>query len=162
MNRLRPLASAVLATLMLIPTSLAEDVLPLDPGGGLPPINETGPAGGTELVPPPSRPSPSGQHEDSGSSESDYTDEPPLQTRHFGLQVALSCTVAPTPNALVVVNQSAEELPPGTRIKWQIRSEGKVGFFALLGPLSGGETLIADNVLDDAADKGAECIARVI
>jgi hypothetical protein len=157
MKRLRPLASALLATLMCVPSSLvlADEVLPLDPGGGLPPIEETGPAGGTELTPPKVA-----ENSDT-SSDSDYADEPVLQTRHFGLQVALSCEVA-NPNVLVVVNQSAEPLPPGTRIKWQIKSEGKVGFFALLGSLDGGETLVADNVLQAPAGQGAQCVARVI
>ena len=99
---------------------------------------------------------------DGGDSSSDYIPEPTLQTRHFGLNVTLSCAVAGKANAIVVVNQSAEDLPPGTRIKWQLKSEGKRGFFALLRPLPSGETLVADNVLDGAADTAAACVARVI
>ncbi len=168
MNRIRPLAGALLATLMLSPlmgAAYAGDVLPLDPGGGLPPIDGTGPAAGTGpidgLVPPgaidtgPSRSS-------DGDGDSDYVAEPTLQTRHFGYNVELSCAVSGTPNAIVVVNHSAEALPPGTRIKWQLKSEGKRGFFALLRPLAGGETLVADNVLDSAANQAADCVARVI
>lgn len=166
MNRIRPLAGAVLATLMLsafsaplsLPTVAAEVEL-LPPGGGLSPPTDgtidTGPADG---VTPPVASSSSGD----GDLSADYIPEPTLQTRHFGLNVALSCAVAGTPNAIVVVNNSAEELPPGTRIKWQLRSEGKRGFFALLSPLAGGETLVADNVLDSAADAAADCVARVI
>ena len=167
MNRIRPLAGALLATLMLSPfagVAVAGDVLPLDPGGGLPPIDGTGPAGTGPidgLIPPgaidtgPSRSS-------EGSGDSDYVPEPTLQTRHFGLNVQLSCTVGGTPNAIVVVNHSAEALPPGTRIKWQLKSEGKRGFFALLRPLPGGDTLVADNVLDGATSQAADCVARVI
>lgn len=157
MNRIRPLAGAVLATLMLLPMAgLAAEVLPLDPGGGLaPPIDGTGPAGGTELAPPTAA-------RESNSSDSDYIEEPMLQTRHFALQAELSCTVGTTPNAIVVVNHSAEALPAGTRIKWQLKNEGKRGFFALIGPLGGGETLVADNVLDGDASQGANCVARTI
>jgi len=169
MNRIRPFVGALLTTLMLLSAGgapLAGDVLPLDPGGGLPPIDGTGPATGTgptdALTPPgPANPGPSG-NSDGGDSSSDYIPEPTLQTRHFGLNVTLSCAVAGKANAIVVVNQSAEDLPPGTRIKWQLKSEGKRGFFALLRPLPSGETLVADNVLDGAADTTAACVARVI
>lgn len=165
MNRIRPLAGALLATLMLSP--LAAAVLPvaaaevelLPPGGGLnPPIDDTGPTEGTGPTDLPPVSTDGGD----GDSSSDYVPEPTLQTRHFGLTVELSCAVAGTPNAIVVVNRSAEELPPGTRIKWQLKSEGKRGFFALLSPLPGGETLVADNVLESAADEAAACVARVI
>jgi hypothetical protein len=161
MNRIRPFAGALLATLLCVPAFAAEVEL-LPPGGGLaPPINKTGPA---------DDPSGTGRNADrhvasrattSSSTSNDYP-EPVLQTRHFGLQVELSCQVASQPNALEVVNHSAEDLPPGTRIKWQIKSEGKVGYFALLGELPGGETLVADNVLPEGAQSGAGCIARVI
>ncbi|MBL8594201.1 MAG: hypothetical protein JNK01_16070 [Devosia sp.] len=164
MNKIRPLAGALLATLMLSPlagAALAGDVLPLDPGGGLPPIDGTGPAGTgpvDELTPP--GPIDSGSSD--GGGDSDYVPEPTLQTRHFGLNVQLSCAVSGTPNAIVVVNHSAEDLPPGTRIKWQLKSEGKRGFFALLRPLAGGDTLVADNVLDGATNQTTDCVARVI
>lgn len=168
MNRIRPLAGALLATLMLSPlagTASAGDVLPLDPGGGLPPIDGTGPAAGTGpidgLIPPGAIDTGSSNSSD-GDGDSDYVPEPTLQTRHFGLNVQLSCSVAGAPQAIVVVNHSAEELPPGTRIKWQLKSEGKRGFFALLRPLPGGDTLVADNVLDGATDTAADCVARVI
>ncbi len=171
MNKIRPLAGVLLATLMLSPllgAAFAGDVLPLDPGGGLPPIDGTGPAAGTGpingLFPPgtvePGVVATTASTSSGGDGDSDY--EPPLQTRHFGLNVQLSCTVSGTPNAIVVVNHSAEALPPGTRIKWQLKSEGKRGFFALLRPLAGGETLVADNVLDSAASEAADCVARVI
>lgn len=159
MNRIRPIAGVLLATLMLPLSGMvatAGEVLPLDPGRGLPPIDGTGPAGGTELAPPRASASNNGSDGDSGY------EEPMLQTRHFGLNIALSCAVSGTPNAIVVVNRSAEELPPGTRIKWQLKDEGKRGFFALLSPLAGGETLIADNVLDGSADQATACVARVI
>jgi len=158
MNRLRPLVGAVLTTLMLIAApAFADEVLPLDPGGGLnPPIDQTGPS---DLSPPSV---PKDDPMMAASAENDYVEEPVLQTRHFGLQVTLSCQVANTPNAIVVMNHSSEELPPGTRIKWQLKSAGQKGFFALLGPLAGGQTLVADNVLQGRADKGADCTARVI
>lgn len=152
MNVIRPLAGLVFAALMCVP-ALAAEVELLPPGGGLnPPIDETGPADTTPKPP----------IKTSRSSSSDYVEEPALQARHFGLQVALGCAVASQPNAIVVVNKSAEELPPGTRIKWQIKSEGQVGFFALIGPLRGGATLVADNVLQTNASQSAPCVARVL
>ena len=169
MNRIRPLVGALLATLMLSPLSApllmpaaAAEVELLPPGGGLsPPIDSTGPAVDTGPADALTPPGPAASSE-RGDSPSDYVPEPTLQTRHFGLNVALSCAVAGTPNAIVVVNNSAEDLPPGTRIKWQLKSEGKRGFFALLNPLPSGQTLVADNVLEDAADQAAACVARVI
>jgi hypothetical protein len=164
MNRIRPLVGALLTTLMLSPLSapllpaVAAEVELLPPGGGL---DGTGPAvgtGPTDGLTPAVPVTSSGR--EGGSS--DYVPEPTLQTRHFGLNVTLSCAVAGRANAIVVINQSAEDLPPGTRIKWQLKSEGKRGFFALLSPLPSGETLVADNVLDAAADKAAACVARVI
>ena len=166
MNRIRPLAGALLAILMLSPlagAAYAGDVLPLDPGGGLPPIDGTGPAAGTGPVDGLTPPGPIPSTSDSGGDgDSDYVPEPPLQTRHFGLNVQLSCAVSGTPNAIVVVNHSAEALPPGTRIKWQLKTEGKRGFFALLRPLPGGDTLVADNVLDGQTGETTDCVARVI
>lgn len=171
MNRIRPLAGVLLATLMLSPlgtAAYAGDVLPLDPGGGLPPIDGTGPIDGTApidgtgpidgLVPPPAPSDSSGD----GDSSSSYVEEPTLQTRHFGYNIELSCTVSGQPNTIVVINRSAEALPPGTRIKWQLKGEGKRGFFALLRPLAGGDTLVAENVIEGGADQAAACVARVI
>lgn len=157
MNVIRPLASALLVALMCVP-ALADPVEELPPGGGLaPPIDiSTGP---TDL-PEDTRPAEQVASR-SSSSSSDYP-EPVLQTRHFGLQVELACAVASQPNAIEVINRSAENLPPGTRIKWQLKGEGKVGYFALIGPLAGGATLVADNVLPGGASSGAACVARVI
>lgn len=155
MKFVRPLAGLLLATLLCVP-AFADEVEPLPPGGGLSPIDQTGPSdetGPTDIPTPSSR---------SSSSSSDYTEEPGLQARHFGLQVALSCSVANRPNSIEVVNTSTEDLPPGTRIKWQLKSEGQVGFFALLGTLGGGQTLVADNVLQGAAAQSAPCVARVL
>jgi hypothetical protein len=84
-----------------------------------------------------------------------------LQTRHFG-GVTLSCKVASTSTDLVVVNDSLEPLPPGTRIKWQLKNEGTRGFFAIIGELGGGESLVADGVLDGRAGQDETCVARVI
>ena len=43
-----------------------------------------------------------------------------------------------------------------------MRSEGLQGFFRLLGTLEGGETLVADNVLQNRVDTRANCTARII
>ena len=155
MNVIRPLAGLLLATLLCVP-AFADEVETLPPGGGLaPPIDGTGPS---DISPKPSET----RTKSSSSSSSDYAEEPGLQARHFGLQVALSCSVAEQSNGIVVVNTSAEDLPAGTRIKWQLKSEGQVGFFALLGTLGGGQTLVADHVLQGAAAQSAPCVARVL
>ena len=174
MNRIRPIAGVLLATLMLSPLfapvltpAVAAEVELLPPGGGLtppreepvPPREDPAPETGTELAPPDV---PNDGNDSDGQSSSEPDVQPTLQTRHFGLNVELSCAVAGTPNAIVVVNHSAEDLPPGTRIKWQLKSAGKRGFFALLNPLPGGDTLVADNVLDGGADQSVACVARVI
>jgi len=152
MNVIRPLAGLVFATLMCAP-ALADEVELLPPGGGLnPPIDKTEPVDSF----------PRTSNKPSSSSSSDYTEEPGLQARHFGLQVALDCAVASEPNAIVLVNKSAEDLPPGTRIKWQLKGAGQVGFFALIGPLAGGQTLVADNVLQGSASQSTPCVARVL
>lgn len=179
MIRIRPIVGAALATLMLVPmlgsaptSVIAAEVELLPPGGGLtPPKEDPKPDTGTELPPEVGTgpadlgggSSSDSQSSSSGGSSSDRVDtQPTLQTRHFGFQADLSCAVASTPNSIIVINRSAEPLPAGTRIKWQLKSEGKRGYFALLGPLGGGETLVADNVLDGTADQAADCVARVI
>ena len=163
MNSIRPIVGVLLATLMCAP-ALAAPVELIVPGGGLPPEKGTPiEAPGIENTGLTDLPStPKVDIPMVARSSSPDTPEPVLQTRHFGLQVELSCAVASQPNAIAVVNHSAEVLPPGTRIKWQIKSEGKVGYFAIIGPLNGGETLVADNVLQGGADAGAACTARVI
>lgn len=88
--------------------------------------------------------------------------EPPLQTRHFGAQASLECRLDDQPGGLVLVNRGLEALPPGTRIKWQFPDARMRGFFALIGPLDPGETLVADDVVDDAPDARGACVARVI
>lgn len=171
MNRIRPIAGALLATLMLSPIpatmlvapAIADEVELLPPGGGLnPPKEDPSPTDDTELVTD-EKPGDRSSYSGATSPSTELVDtRPTLQTRHFGLSVELSCAVAGTANAIVVVNHSAEPLPPGTRIKWQLKDEGKRGFFALLNPLASGATLVADNVLDGGADRSAACVARVI
>jgi hypothetical protein len=80
---------------------------------------------------------------------------------HFG-GATLACKVGSGARDLVVINQSLEPLPAGTRIKWQLKNEGKRGFFAIIGELGGGESLVADGVLDGSAGADDICVARVI
>ena len=151
MKSLRPLAGALLAILMMaaaVPAAEVELILP--GGGGDTKTTETGPV---DTVP---------RDEPRAKRESRDRPEPVLQTRHFGSQIELTCAVGDRPDAIVVVNHSAEPLPPGTRIKWQLQAEGLQGFFRLLGPLDGGATLVADNVLDTRVSDGSSCVARVI
>lgn len=165
MIRIRPLAGAVLMTLSLTSVAFADRVEVITPGG------ETSllPPGSASTGPVDTRPAdrPQASTGSSGSSGSSYSPaefddvQPGLQTRHFG-RVNLSCRVGSSSRDLVVVNQSADPLPPGTRIKWQLRNERKRGFFAIVGELGGGESLVADDVLDGEAGQDDICVARVI
>jgi hypothetical protein len=164
MNKLRPLAGALLATLFLMPAGFAAEV---DKIGTVTEDNAslTGPS--AELYDEvdtistgPADFSSSEASVTGPAAEWPFDNQPSLQTRHFGQQAELTCTVAETPGAIVVINQGPEPLPAGTRIKWQL--PGQRGFFALLGPLGAGETLVADNVLASAADLASACAARVI
>lgn len=154
MKKLRPLAGLLLATLVFTAAAGAAEVERLLPGGATE-LTKQEPdlSASVELIP--SRPD---RSSDSHSSDA----EPTLQTRHFGSQIELSCAIGDPTDAIVVVNHSDEPLPAGTRIKWQLKAEGLKGFFRLLGTLGGGETLVADNVLDSRVDRNAACVARVI
>lgn len=155
----RPAAGVLLAALMIAPALVfAAPVEPLLPGGNLTAPADTGLASEVDLI----GGGQGGGGTTDGSSSRDADWQPMLQTRHFGPRAELSCAVAKTPNALVVVNHSPEPLPPGTRIKWTLASEGKRGYFALIGPLGGGDTLVADGVLDEQVDAAAACVARTI
>lgn len=164
MIRLRPLAGALLLSLFLAPVAVADEVEVITPGGhaGLtPPDVSTGPSDVSTRDLPRQTGGNSGSSDSSHSSTPEVDVQPGLQTMHFG-GVSLACRVASSSTDLVVINQSPEPLPPGTRIKWQLKNEGKRGFFAIIGELAGGESLVADNVLDGAAGKDDVCIARVI
>jgi hypothetical protein len=154
MIRIRPLAGAVLMTLALPSIALAATVEIIGPGAaGTGPRDES-----TTTLP---RTTASSSDRTSYSPAEFEPLQPGLQTRHFG-GVTLSCKVASTSTDLVVVNDSLEPLPPGTRIKWQLRNEGTRGFFAIIGELGGGESLVADGVLDGRAGQDETCVARVI
>ena len=163
MIRIRPLAGAVLTILSLTSVAFADRVEVIIPGGnaGLTPPGSasTGPRDeGSETLP--RTAASSGSNSRSNYSPAEFDPQPGLQTRHFG-GVELTCKVAST-NDLVVSNHSLEPLPPGTRIKWQLKNEGTRGFFAIIGELGGGESLVADGVLDGRAGQDEVCIARVI
>ncbi len=165
MIRIRPLAGAVLMTLLLTPVAHAGSVEIIMPGGNtslLPPDLGIEPPRDVIVETLPRR---TDSGKGSVSSES-YTPpevdaQPSLQTMHFG-SASLACKVASTANDLVLINQGLEPLPPGTRIKWQLKNEGKRGFFAIIGELGGGESLVADDVLDGGARTDDVCVARVI
>ena len=163
MIRFRPLAGAVLLNLLLTPSAFADRVEVITPGGNAsltpPGSSSTGPRDIDVDVIPRERPVAS-----TGTSYSPaevVEAQPGLQTRHFG-GVTLSCKVASSSNDLVVINQSPQPLPPGTRIKWQLKQEGKRGYFAIIGELAGGESLVADDVIDGGARQNDVCVARVI
>lgn len=190
MNLIRPLAGTVLFALLLAPSAtLAESVIDITPGGGHADISppsrsddgrdegasgtagtrpaDTGPADtGPADTTPRSGGGHSSDHEGNGDSDRSGTPEvdvqPGLQTRHFGAMASISCKVSAHATDLVVVNQGSEPLPPGTRIKWQLRDRGERGYFAIIGELPAGKSLVADNVLKGGAAQGDACIARVI
>ena len=156
MKRLRIAAVAAMLALIAVPAvAMADEVLPLLPHTG----NEVNPPklSKTDLAPAEPRGSDGSDH-----SPSEVDVQPTLQTRHFGGQVELICTVATTPGSLKVINQGNEPLPPGTRIKWQVKNPPLRGFFALIGQLDAGDTLIADGIVDGDVPAGADCLARVI
>jgi len=162
MIHIRPLASAVLMTLLLTPMAIAGQVEIITPGGNaglIPPTFGTEPPG-VNLEPLPLQTGSSTDNSDSYSPP-EVDAQPGLQTMHFG-SASLACKVASTSKDLVLINQGLEPLPPGTRIKWQLKNEGKRGFFAIIGELGGGESLVADGVLDGAAGTDDVCVARVI
>jgi hypothetical protein len=162
MIHIRPLAGAVLMTLLLTPVALADRVDVITPGGNaslLPPSTDTEPRDATVETLPVDMGTGGGKSTDYSPAEVDT--RPGLQTMHFG-GATLACKVGSGARDLVVVNQSLEPLPSGTRIKWQLKNEGTRGFFAIIGELGGGESLVADGVLDGKANTDDICIARVI
>jgi hypothetical protein len=162
MIHIRPLAGAVLMTLLLTPVALADRVDVITPGGNaslLPPSTDTEPRDATVETLPVDMGTGGGNRTDYSPAEVDT--QPGLQTMHFG-GATLACKVGSGARDLVVVNQSLEPLPSGTRIKWQLKKEGTRGFFAIIGELGGGESLVADGVLDGKANADDICIARVI
>ena len=156
MKRLRIAAVAAMLALIAVPAVvMADEVLPLLPHTG----NEVNPPKLSKTDQAPAEPRGS---DGSDHSPSEVDVQPTLQTRHFGGQVELICTVATTPGSLKVINQGNEPLPPGTRIKWQVKNPPLRGFFALIGQLDAGDTLIADGIVDGDVPVGADCLARVI
>ncbi|RYG95046.1 MAG: hypothetical protein EON57_17310 [Alphaproteobacteria bacterium] len=149
-------------TLLLTPVSLADRVEVITPGGNAsltPPAASTEPSdAAVETFPRTTAATGSGG---TTYSPAEMDTQPGLQTMHFGA-ASLACKVASSTTDLVVINQSPEPLPAGTRIKWQLKKEGTRGFFAIIGELGGGESLVADDVLDGQAGKDDICIARVI
>jgi len=171
MIRIRPLAGAVLMTLLLMPAAHADRVDIITPGGStslVPPASTEPRDEGSDstdtsvdTAPREAASTSSRSSSDSGHSPAEVDVQPGLQTMHFSA-TSLACRVASRTHDLVVTNQSLEPLPPGTRIKWQLKKEGKRGYFAIIGELRGGESLIADDVLDGKAEQDEICVARVI
>ena len=163
MIRIRALAGAVLMTLLLTPVALADRVEVIMPGGNaslLPPTTGTEPNDATvETLP--REPERSGSGRSTSYSPAEVDVQPGLQTMHFG-GATLACKVGSSARDLILLNESLEPLPAGTRIKWQLKNEGKRGFFAIIGELGGGESLVADDVLDGSAGTDDICTARVI
>lgn len=169
----RPLAGAVLMSLLLTSATLAVTVRPLVPGGDGASLVGPGSSsndksdGVTDLSRETGVANIGGERDRDRSNSSSYSGaeireaQPGLQTMHFG-GVTLACRVGSSARELIVVNESPEPLPSGTRIKWQLKKEGTRGFFAIIGELGGGESLVADNVLDGKVRKDDVCIARVI
>lgn len=158
MTRLRLTLAALAAAALLCSTAAqAEIVIDLTPPGD---IEMTGPADTKGKVPV--------DTDAGGATRSSVGDsympdtQPTLQTRHFGAQSNLACSVAEQPGSLKVINEGLEPLPPGTRIKWQVKGSPQRGFFALIRRLEIGETLMAEGIVGEGAASGADCLARVI
>jgi hypothetical protein len=176
MSLTRLAAGVALAALALLPSPVfAEEVIDLTPPtlapeapkGEVPKAEEpkADDSSQTRIAEPPrDQPaSPPLMTNSSDSSSSHEVDsQPMLQTRHFGAQIELECAVARTPSDLLLVNRGFDPLPPGTRIKWQLKGAGLVGYFAIIGELEPGQTLVADNVVNGAADRNSACVARAI
>jgi len=82
-------------------------------------------------------------------------------------QVAsLKCFVMGTPSAypddLRIRNASVVALPAGTELKWQVRATGDVGHAVLDRSLRPGQTLRLSGVLEEGAEAGTACSAKVI
>jgi hypothetical protein len=169
MNLKRPVAGAILSMLILVSgVALAAPVVDLTPPDLSPPEDSsrtTGPADTRPEDPAATGParqvasSARGESDGEGSYEVDV--QPSLQTRHFGA-ANVACQVADSSRDLVVTNNSPDPLPAGTRIKWQLKAEGKRGYFAIINALGGGQSLVADDVVEGGAKPGEECVARVI
>ncbi len=158
MTRLKLILAALAATTMLMASAVhAETVIDLTPPGD---IQMTGPAATEETA--------LAGNDGDGTTRSSVGDsyvpdmQPTLQTRHFGTQSNLVCSVAEQPDSLKVINEGLEPLPPGTRVKWQVKGSSLRGFFALITELQIGETLVAEGIVGEGATGGADCLARVI
>ena len=136
------------------------DLLPQDPrDAGVKPDTDTT---GTEPAKTEDNGRTGGSGHSSSSSDDDVTQPPEFQTRHFGAQIALACRLGDAPGSIVLVNQSEEMLPSGTRIKWQFRQTRAKGYFALIGSLRPGGTLVADDVLRQGQSAAGDCVARIL
>lgn len=156
MFRTRSAAVALVLAMLITPPALrAEEVVLLVPHTG----SDTQPADPVDTAKVVPAPALTGS-----SSEHSYdADEPPtLQTRHFGTQVALVCAVAGTPGGLELTNAGETPLEPGTKIKWQFKNSKFRGYFALIGALAPGATMVADNVIGGQPPAGSGCVARTI
>ena len=152
----RAIAALALLLMSVSPNLRAEEVVLLVPHTG----SETNPApvdDPAKLASP--RPPSTGSSND-GSYEAD---EPPsLQTRHFGTQVALVCAPSGKPGGLELTNAGETPLEPGTKIKWQFKNSKFRGYFALIGALAPGATMVADGVVAGSPPTGVSCVARSI
>ncbi|WP_421761256.1 hypothetical protein [Devosia sp.] len=157
MIEVRRAALAIALLLMTAAPALrAEEVVLLVPHTG----SDTKPAGTVDPAKVmPSQPALTGS---SGGGSYDADEPPSLQTRHFGTQVALVCAPAGQPGGLELTNAGDTPLEPGTKIKWQFKNSKFRGYFALIGALAPGATMVADGVISGTPPAGAGCVARSI
>lgn len=150
----RAFAAIALALMCNSPSLRAEEVVLLVPHTG----SETNPVDDPVKLTPP-QPALTGS---SGGGSYDADEPPSLQTRHFGTQVALVCAPAGKPGGLELTNAGETPLEPGTKIKWQFKNSKFRGYFALIGALAPGATMVADGVISGTPPAGAGCVARSI
>lgn len=62
---------------------------------------------------------------------------------------------------LVVANVGNIDLPAGTRLKWKVRTLAEQGDITLKRGLGSGDKIRLADLLDDKAEKGTKCSAKV-
>jgi hypothetical protein len=62
---------------------------------------------------------------------------------------------------LLVSNLGEIDLPAGTRLKWKVKAMGEQGVATLKRGLGSGEKVRLTDLLDDKAQKGTNCSAKV-
>jgi len=79
-----------------------------------------------------------------------------------GEEILLALECAVTDDGLKLVNRSNVELPPGTKIKWQVKSLHSTGYFALSRALAVGKGASAAGLFTGGIAPDTICAAVVV